>query len=45
MKVDYEDMKSLFKQLQVKNYPHKHWSNSLRWIMAKHMHNVMLDTM
>ncbi len=45
MKVDYEDMKSLFKQLQVKNYPHKHWSNSLGWIMAKHVHNVMLDTM
>jgi hypothetical protein len=45
MKVDYEGMKSLFKQLQVNNYPHKHWSNSLGWIMVKHMHNVMLDTM
>jgi hypothetical protein len=45
MKVDYEGMKSLFKKLWINNYPHKHWSNSLGWIMGEHMHNVMLDTM
>ncbi len=45
MKVDYEGMKPLFKQLWINNYPHKHCSNSLGWIMGKHMHNVMLDTM
>jgi hypothetical protein len=40
----FERLKEFFKFSKVENCPYKHWSDSIGWIMAEAIHNVVLQT-
>ncbi len=38
----YENMNTLLRFLDVKDFPRTHWSNSIGWEMASYMHELVV---